>query len=101
DIGSNDGTSLGFYPTTLRLIGFDPSALQFHQYYRGDIQLVTDFFSASRFRDLAGPRARARLVTSIAMFYDLEDPLAFTREVASILTDDGVWHFEQSYLPLM
>lgn len=102
DIGSNDGTTLGFYPAhEMQLVGFDPSAAQFRQYYRGDIRVVTEFFSADRFRAERGPNAKARLVTSIAMFYDLEDPLAFAEGVASILADDGVWHFEQSYLPLM
>ena len=42
-----------------------------------------------------------KLVTSIAMFYDLEDPIGFAREIASILAGDGVWHFEQSYMPAM
>jgi hypothetical protein len=35
------------------------------------------------------------------MFYDLENPLSFMREVASILDDEGVWHFEMSYMPSM
>ena len=35
------------------------------------------------------------------MFYDLEDPEDFIRQVASILADEGIWHLEQSYLPLM
>jgi hypothetical protein len=44
---------------------------------------------------------RAKIITSIAMFYDLEDPVAFAQAVNECLTDDGVWHFEQSYLPSM
>jgi hypothetical protein len=43
----------------------------------------------------------ARIVTSIAMFYDLESPLDFARQIASILAKDGIWHFEQSYMPSM
>jgi hypothetical protein len=35
------------------------------------------------------------------MFYDLDDPTGFARQVAEILAPDGVWHFEQSYLPSM
>lgn len=35
------------------------------------------------------------------MFYDLDDPIAFAREVADILADDGIWHLEQSYMPSM
>jgi len=102
DIGANDGTSLAFYPQGgATLCGMDPSAEKFRSYYRPDINLVVDFFSAERFRREFGQEARPRIVTSIAMFYDLEDPLDFVRQIKKILHPQGVWHFEQSYLPLM
>ncbi len=101
DIGSNDGTFLGsFAPGQYRLLGMDPSAAKFRQYYRPDIALVPEFFSAASYARQHGGTP-ARLVTSIAMFYDLPDPLAFARDVASILAPDGLWHTEQSYLPAM
>lgn len=100
DIGSNDGTTLSFYPLTLTRVGMDPTAGRFREYYRPGIHVVPDFFSAARFRSEIGNR-KAKIVTSIAMFYDLEEPLEFVSEVASILDDDGIWHFEQSYMPLM
>jgi NDP-4-keto-2,6-dideoxyhexose 3-C-methyltransferase len=101
DIGSNDGTSLGRYPAGgPTLVGIDPSAGKFARYYRPDVHLVVDFFSAEVFRRHFGDR-KARIITSIAMFYDLEQPQAFVDDVARILADDGVWHLEQSYLPAM
>ena len=102
DIGSNDGTTLSFYPREagFNLIGVDPTSEKFKSYYRSDIVRVADFFSAIAFRRQF-PDRQARIVTSVAMFYDLEDPLAFMREVAQVLAPDGVWHFEQSYLPMM
>src|SRR5262245_46113976 len=100
DIGSNDGTLLKSYRTAgLEKIGIDPTAAKFKEHYTPEIQVVTDFFSAAKFRAVS-PR-RAKIVTSIAMFYDLESPAEFAREVAEILDDDGVWHFEQSYMPSM
>ena len=102
DIGSNDGTTLGFYPyDQYRLIGFDPTGKKFRQYYRDDIQLIEDFFSKERFYDIFGNHSRAKIITSIAMFYDLENPIAFMQQVEKILADDGIWHFEQSYMPEM
>jgi hypothetical protein len=99
DIGSNDGTLLSFYPGNgLRRVGIDPTAKKFSGYYPKDVICIPEFFSASLFRERFGNK-RARIVTSIAMFYDLENPLKFMREVASILEADGVWHFEMSYLP--
>ncbi len=101
DIGSNDGTSLACYPANgPTLVGIDPSARKFAKYYRLDAELIVDFFSAELFRAFFGTR-KAKLVTSIAMFYDLERPQAFVDDVASVLADDGVWHLEQSYLPSM
>jgi hypothetical protein len=100
DIGSNDATSLKAYRTPgLRRIGIDPTGAKFRSYYPDDIALVPDFFSASSFRSVSD--APARIVTSIAMFYDLDNPIAFARDVASVLAPDGIWHFEQSYMPAM
>jgi hypothetical protein len=100
DIGSNDATTLKAYATSgIRRIGIDPTAQKFAQYYTPDIIVRPTFFSAAAYRS-ASDRP-ARIVTSIAMFYDLEDPIAFAREIASVLAEDGVWHFEQSYMPSM
>jgi hypothetical protein len=100
DIGSNDCTSLRAYATpSLKRIGIDPTGLKFKAYYPDDVTLVPDFFSAASFRK-ASDRP-AKIVTSIAMFYDLDDPIAFARDIASILAPDGLWHFEQSYMPAM
>ena len=35
------------------------------------------------------------------MFYDLESPISFASDVSDCLADDGIWHFEQSYMPSM
>ena len=40
-------------------------------------------------------------MTSIAMFYDLESPVDFAQQIYDVLADDGMWVFEQSYLPAM
>jgi hypothetical protein len=102
DIGSNDGTTLGFYPYLQhQLVGFDPTGTKFRKFYRDDIELVADFFSAQRFRELFGEKGRAKIITAISMFYDLEDPMDFVQQVARILADDGIWHIEQSYMPEM
>ncbi|MBW6532584.1 class I SAM-dependent methyltransferase [Sphingomonas sp. RRHST34] len=101
DIGSNDGTTLGFYPADgVTLVGIDPTAAKFHQYYKPHVDVIPDFFTERLVRERF-PGRKARVVTSFSMFYDLEDPLAFMREIEGILEDDGVWVFEQSYLPTM
>jgi NDP-4-keto-2,6-dideoxyhexose 3-C-methyltransferase len=101
DIGSNDGTTLGAYPDDLLLIGIDPTGEQFRHHYAAHLNLISDFFSADLLTR-AFPGCKAKVVTSFSMFYDLESPIDFAREVASILDPkEGLWVFEQSYMPLM
>lgn len=100
DIGSNDGTLLSFYPEGPLPIGIDPTASKFKHFYPTHITVVPDFFSSERFFT-ASEGKKARIVTSIAMIYDLESPLDFVQQVASILDNGGLWHFEQSYMPSM
>jgi hypothetical protein len=100
DIGSNDATTLRAFDESLKRIGFDPTGVKFQAQYGSGIELVPEFFSARRF-DECFPTVRPQLITSIAMFYDLEDPKSFVRDIREILDDEGVWHFEQSYMPSM
>jgi hypothetical protein len=100
DIGSNDATLLKAYSVpSLTRIGIDPTGAKFRAYYPDDIRLAPDFFSSRVFAAVS--KSRAKIVTSIAMFYDLDDPVWFAREIAHVLAPDGLWHFEQSYMPSM
>ncbi|MDB6089445.1 MAG: C-methyltransferase, partial [Gammaproteobacteria bacterium] len=101
DIGSNDSTTLQAYGAVgCTLVGIDPTGKKFHQYYPPHIRLIPDFFSAAAVRQNLGER-KASVVTSFSMFYDLEEPLKFAREVHDVLADEGIWVFEQSYMPTM
>ncbi|NCI48083.1 class I SAM-dependent methyltransferase [Sediminibacterium soli] len=100
DIGSNDATSLKAYSGNHRKVGIDPTGNKFRQFYKEGIDLIPDFFSASKFH-AHFPNEKAKIITSIAMFYDLESPLDFVTDIEECLTDEGVWHFEQSYMPSM
>lgn len=101
DIGSNDATTLKAYAQPgLQLAGVDPTGSKFRDYYPQHIELIPDFFSAELVRSRFGDR-KAKVVTSFSMFYDLEAPMSFMAEVRDILADDGIWVFEQSYMPSM
>lgn len=101
DIGSNDSTTLQAYPKDLAtLVGVDPTGIKFHNFYPNHIHLIPEFFSKKTI-DQHYPNQKAKIITSFSMFYDLEDPMAFMREIAEILADDGIWVFEQSYMPRM
>lgn len=101
DIGSNDSTTLQAYPSKGPvLVGVDPTGIKFHNYYPPHIQLIPDFFSSALVK-ARFPGQKAKVVTSFSMFYDLEDPIDFMRQVYDVLADDGIWVFEQSYMPTM
>ncbi|MEV6694559.1 class I SAM-dependent methyltransferase [Micromonospora sp. NPDC051196] len=101
DIGSNDGTLLKAYPAGITRVGIDPTGEKWREYYPDDIDLIPDFFSKALFTERYGDR-QAKIVTSIAMFYDLPDPLGFMADVRDVLATDGMWMIEMSYLlPLL
>ena len=103
DIGCNDGTLLASYRMGgLRKIGFDPAEnLAVFSRKTAD-RLVVGFFDAETFAkdpELVG--CRPKIVTSIAMFYDLEDPNKFVSDIKAVMGPEGLWIVQMSYLPLM
>lgn len=101
DIAGNDGTFLGFFPTNLKLLSIDPTSSKFSKYYQEHVDYAADFFSEELYRKYFDSQ-KAKLVTSFSMFYDLEDPCDFARQVNSILDPEkGIWVLEQSYMPEM
>ncbi len=100
DIGSNDGTLLQAYQDdNLQLVGIDPTAKKFKQFYPSYVEGIPEFFSAQIVRERFNKKAK--VITSIAMFYDLEEPTRFMEQIYDVLADDGIWVLEQSYMPMM
>ena len=100
DIGCNDGTLLAGYRTEgIHRLGIDPTAEKFSRFHPDDMTYLADFFSRENYSRISDQPAK--VITSIAMFYDLDDPVAFARDVAGCLDPQGVWHLEQSYMPSM
>lgn len=122
DIGSNDATLLNGYkteealsilklksgiPSNLTLLGIDPVGEQFKSYYSDNsIELVSDFFNKEAYMNfqqlhLHCIHSPAMIITSIAIFYNLENPIQTALDVRDCLHKEGVWIMEQSYLPTM
>jgi len=101
DIGCNDGTLLRSYNTPgLMLVGFEPAENLAPEARKGTGWVFNDFFKAETYTRKFGEN-KAKIVTSVAMFYDLEDPNSFVADVARILAPDGVWVVQQNYLATM
>ena len=101
DIAGNDGTFLSFFPPELKLVSIDPTSRKFSKYFKDHVDYIANFFTEKTFRKYFEEQ-KAKLVTSFSMFYDLEDPCQFAKEVNAILDpNEGIWVLEQSYMPEM
>lgn len=101
DIGSNDGTFLKLLGKKYKLFGIDPSAKKFKKNYYG-MNLINNFFSKKKIlKSLDKKDQSFDLITSFAIFYDVDAPNKFCEDINSLLSDNGIWVCEFSYLPLM
>ena len=100
DVASNDGTLLSGYTNEQNIyVGIDPLIEVVSDYYPENAIMVNDFFSSNSY--WAAVDSPASLVTSLSVLYDLDSPVGFAKDINSILKENGIWHFEQSYLPTM
>lgn len=97
DVGSNDSTLLKSYRTPgLQRVGFEPSHIGAEAAKaEPSIEVVNDYFKAGARPGLEG---KAKVLTSVAMFYDLDDPHAFVEDVKRMLAPDGLWVLQLAYL---
>lgn len=99
DIGCNDGTLLGYYPDSFKKYGVDPSDVA-QEIDHDKVTVVQDVFPSIELNEKLCHN-RLDIITSIAMFYDLEDPIGFAKSIKQILAPEGIWIFEMSYMPSM
>jgi ubiquinone/menaquinone biosynthesis C-methylase UbiE len=102
DIACNDGTLLKFVPEYVKKLGIDPAE---NSFFKESIKVaddvVQDYFSVSSFQRSKFKKQKANVVTCIAMFYDLDDPLTFLKDVYEVMDNDGLFVMQMSYTPLM
>lgn len=100
DIGCNDGTLFRFVDKNIIRIGFDPNDFKEESIKHADL-IINNYFNAKEYQKTKHGDKKAKVITSIAMFYDLDDPSSFVRDIRKILDTDGLWIIQMSYLPLM
>jgi len=99
DIGCNDGTLLSYYPPGYKKFGIDPSDVA-QEVSLDNCRVIQDLFPSDELlKILQGEKCY--IITSIAMFYDLENPIEFVQGIKQVLAADGIWIFEMSYMPTM
>ena len=104
DIACNDGTLFHYVPDSFTKIGIDPADDSYvEQSSKVAEEIVQDFFSAEAFNKtkVAKKGKKAKIISAIAMFYDLDNPYSFLKDVTDIMHDDGLFVLQLSYTPLM
>lgn len=105
DVGANDGTLLTYYRKFIHTIAFEPAK---NITCDEADTWINDYFSAKIYNEYTEPGVyegklthRAKVVTAIAMFYDLEDPNQFLKDVREILDDEGIFVIQMNDLDSM
>ena len=102
DIACNDGTLLSFVPDGIKKLGIDPAEDSFkEESSKIADDIVQDFFTLENYKKSKFKKKKAKVVTCIAMFYDLDEPVEFLKDVSKVMDDDGLFVIQMSYTPLM
>jgi len=98
DIGCNDGTLLGFYDKEgIELVGFEPSKNVAQEAVSKGFNIINNFFNVDNFKERF-PGKKAKIITAISMFYDLENPNGFVQDIAECLDENGIFVIQQNYM---
>lgn len=102
DIACNDGTLLSYVPKHISKLGIDPADETFAiESRRVSDEIIQDYFTLETFKGSKFSSKKAKVITCIAMFYDLDKPSVFLKDVIEVLDDDGIFVLQMSYTPLM
>lgn len=85
DIGRNDSTFLGYYPSSFYRVGCDPTVSQFIEYYQEDMKLIPTYFTKQVINYTFGENVIFKVVSSISMFYELPPRVQFAKDIYEIL----------------
>ena len=94
DIGANDGTMLTTYTKEgIRKVGCEPADNLIPMLEENTRYVMHDFWSYERYMELAKQWGfgKAKVITAIGMFYDLEDPNKFIKDAQMVLAEDGIF----------
>lgn len=100
DIGANDGTLLSGYPSDVIRVGFEPVQKLAEICKSSSTHVFPTFFNAEDYQAVLGNQ-KAEVITAISMFYDLDDPNSFVRDLALLLAENGILVIQQNYLASM
>ena len=101
DIASNDATLLKSYKfSKINYVGIDPTINKYKKFYPKHFKTKSTLFSKNKYLNLSN-KQKAKVITSIAMFYDVQNPNEFVSDIKDILSKNGIWVMEMYYLPIL
>jgi hypothetical protein len=80
-------------PKSVKRVGVDPVQKFNSESIQHADEIVSDFYPAPSLKDL-----NFDVITSISMFYDLDNPNDFVSSIARNLSKSGVWVVQQNYV---
>lgn len=94
DIACNDGTLLSMIPKNIYRVGVDPvKKFKAESKQHADL-IIDDYFPTKDLSD----QLKFDVITSISMFYDLDDPNQFISMISKYLAPGGIWIVQQNYI---
>lgn len=99
EIGSNDGTLLNeFKSRGARVLGIDPAATIAREANERGIETLSAFFTAELATRIRADHGAAKLVVANNVFAHADDLQEIADGVSHLLSSDGLFKFEISYL---
>ncbi len=94
DIASNDGTLLNFYDKSLITTGIDPTINKYKKFYNKINYKFSNFFEKKKLTKIF-KKKKFKVITALAVFYDLKDPNKFFRDIGEIIDENkGIFILE-------
>ena len=91
DIGANDGTLLNFYnDLPVIRVGCDPAKSIQDDLAKSSEFQINDLWNKAAWDTLESGK-KAKVITAIAMFYDLDEPSAFVQDIKETLDPNGIF----------
>ena len=92
DIASNDGTLLNYYSRNIKTFGIDPVLDKYKLYYKNIDYKKNDFFNKNAIKSKT--KNKFKIITALSVFYDLNNPNKFLKDVHDILDENGLFLLE-------